>query len=354
MTEATTGTYPFLWLRDNCPTAFHPETQEREFDLLSAPETIAPETVSAGDDAIRIIWSHDGHVSAFDPTWLKARMPGRRHADAAGEPPTLWDATLGAEGIPRGDAATLMADDAALRDWMAATRRIGVGMIAGLDPDAEAGQRFARRIGHLRETNFGVTFDVRTKPNPNNLAYTAGRLPLHTDLPNQELAPGFQFLHCIENGATGGGSLFADGYRLAAALREQDPEAFALLRDTPIPFRFHDDEADIRKRDTVIRCDHDGEVEELRWSGHLTDTFDMDPETLPAYYRAYRPFMTLLRDERFIVTLRLEARQMAVFDNRRILHGRDAFDPNSGLRHLRGCYVDRGEWDSKLRVLSRR
>ena len=41
---------------------------------------------------------------------------------------------------------------------------------------------------------------------------------------------------------------------------------------------------------------------------------------------------------------------MAAFDNRRILHGREAFDPNTGFRHLRGCYVDRGEFDSRLRI----
>ncbi len=44
---------------------------------------------------------------------------------------------------------------------------------------------------------------------------------------------------------------------------------------------------------------------------------------------------------------------MVVFDNRRVLHGREAFDPASGYRRLLGCYVDRGEWDSRIRVLSR-
>jgi len=41
-----------------------------------------------------------------------------------------------------------------------------------------------------------------------------------------------------------------------------------------------------------------------------------------------------------------------VFDNRRVLHGRTEFEPN-GHRHLRGCYVDRTEFQSRLRVLAR-
>lgn len=49
----------------------------------------------------------------------------------------------------------------------------------------------------------------------------------------------------------------------------------------------------------------------------------------------------------------LGAGEMVVFDNRRVLHGRDAFDPQSGSRYLHGCYVDRGEFESRLRVLSR-
>jgi Probable taurine catabolism dioxygenase len=246
-----------------------------------------------------------------------------------------------------------MTDDRALRDWLAEVRRVGLGLVTDLDPDPLSGEAVARRVAFLRETNFGAIFEVRSKPNPNNLAYTAEALPLHTDLPNQELAPGFQFLHCVENTAKGGGSVFVDGYAVAEAMRAADPEGFALLRDIPIPFRFHDGEADLRKRDTVIRCDWEGRVAEVRWSTHLTDTFDMDPGTLRTYYPAYRKFMALMREPRFHRTLRLASGQMAVFDNRRTLHGRESFDPSTGARFLRGFYVDRGEWDSRLRVLSR-
>jgi gamma-butyrobetaine dioxygenase len=44
---------------------------------------------------------------------------------------------------------------------------------------------------------------------------------------------------------------------------------------------------------------------------------------------------------------------MLTFDNRRVLHGRTAFDPNSGPRHLQGTYLDRDLVLSRLRVLDR-
>ena len=63
--------------------------------------------------------------------------------------------------------------------------------------------------------------------------------------------------------------------------------------------------------------------------------------------------MQISRDPRYLLVRALAAGEMVVFDNRRVLHGREAFDPTSGARFLRGCYVDRGEWDSRIRVLSR-
>ena len=42
-----------------------------------------------------------------------------------------------------------------------------------------------------------------------------------------------------------------------------------------------------------------------------------------------------------------------VFDNRRVLHARNAFDLKAGRRHLQGCYIDRDELLSRIRVLER-
>jgi gamma-butyrobetaine dioxygenase len=41
-----------------------------------------------------------------------------------------------------------------------------------------------------------------------------------------------------------------------------------------------------------------------------------------------------------------------VFDNHRIVHGRAAYVADSGERHLRGCYTDRGELRSTYRALT--
>lgn len=347
--DGMTTALPTIWLRDNCPTGLHPDTQERTLDLLSLDDT--PQLTAARLDGATVVLTYaDGHISPMPVALLSAHRPGQRAFDAGLVPAAHWRADLGSNGIPRHSAGRLLAGDAAFQDWLQDTARLGLTIVTDLPNDPEAGVGLAQRIGFLRKTNFGTTFEVINKPDPNNLAYTAVALPLHTDLPNQEVPPGYQFLHCLANEAEGGGSIFADGFAMAEDLRSDNPEAFRLLAEVPIPFRFHDNTADIRVHRPVITLGADGRVIEIRYNAHLAGIFDMAADVMPAYYRAYRAFMAKTRDPHYRVTLKLQAGEMVAFDNRRVLHGRDSFDPSTGFRHLRGCYVDRGEFMSRLRL----
>ena len=48
---------------------------------------------------------------------------------------------------------------------------------------------FANSIGSIRRTNFGEFFNVKSKPNPNDLAYTSLPLAPHTDNPYRKPVP---------------------------------------------------------------------------------------------------------------------------------------------------------------------
>ncbi len=351
-TDGTTTPFPTIWLRDNCPSGLHPETDERLLDLLAIDE--APIlTFAELNGEIAVLIYADGHTSRMPVSLLSAHRPGQRAFDAGKVAARLWRADLGAASIPRHASAPILAGNHALNSWMQDTATYGLTIVDHLQDRVGAGVDIAQRIGFLRATNFGTTFEVVNKPDPNNLAYTSVALPLHTDLPNQEVPPGYQFLHCLANEATGGGSLLADGFAMAEDLRHEDPDAFRLLCEVAIPFRFHDDSADIRVHRPVITLGSEGEVIEIRYNAHLAGIFDMPAEVMPAYYRAYRAYMAKTRDSKYRLTLKLKAGEMVVFDNRRVLHGRDSFDPSTGFRHLHGCYVDRGEFFSRLRLLER-
>ena len=348
----TSTQFPTIWLRDNCPSGLHPKTRERMFDLLAVDEApVLQEALLDGDFAI--LTYNDGYTSRFPISLLSAHPPGQPTFDAGTMPAKLWRAELNSTSVPRHVAALIQVDDRALANWMHDTATFGLTVVEHLQDNIGAGVEIAERIGFLRRTNFGTTFEVINKPDPNNLAYTSVALPLHTDLPNQEVPPGYQFLHCLANEAMGGASLFADGFAMAEDLKAEDPKAFRLLCNISIPFRFHDGDTDIQIYKPVITLDGTGDVIEIRYNAHLAGVFDMDAQIMPGYYRAYRAYMIKTRDPLYGLTLKLKAGEMVVFDNRRILHGRDSFDPTTGFRHLHGCYVDRGEFTSRLRLLAR-
>jgi gamma-butyrobetaine dioxygenase len=350
-TGGSTATYPLIYLLDNDPQYFHPQTKERTVDLLALPASPTANSISVGPEYLSLHWDGELAETIVTAEWLFAHRPGQAAFDAAETGAELWDATY----LPRiksYDAAALTGDADLFSDWLRQTKRFGLTLVTGLSDDENAGVALGQSIGFLRQTNFGQTFRVETMPDPNNLAYTSLALPLHTDLPNQELPPGYQFLHCVKNGASGGESVFADAYAIAEKLRETNPKAFDLLTTVPVPYRFHDRKDDIRVHRPVISLNEKGEVYDVRYSAHLMAAFDMEPELMVEYYGAFRAFMALTRDAEFIISFKLGAGQMVVFDNRRVLHGRAAFNPATGHRLLKGFYVDRGEFDSRIRKLA--
>ena len=99
--------------------------------------------------------------------------------------------------------------------------------------------------------------------------------------------------------------------------------------------------------------DDDGRVSEIRFSNAKLQPFDVPEDQVISLYQAYFQFAELLRDPAHIIRLRLEPGDLLVFDNSRVLHGRTAYDPQSGARHLQGCYVDNDDLLSRIRVLER-
>lgn len=76
---------------------------------------------------------------------------------------------------------------------------------------------------------------------------------------------------------------------------------------------------------------------------------DAGLDRLQRYYAAYAKFRALLIGPQFMVTFALKAGDVMIMDNRRVLHGRTAFD-STGPRHLRGGYCDVDGVSSKYRA----
>lgn len=342
--------FNYHWLRDNCRSSFDPQTRERVFDIFHLPEPPRPQTAEVAGDALEIAWNGDGHRSSFRLDWLALCLEGPRR-DPADLPREPWYGNH-FPAIHRVSFAELKADKRAVASWIRALLVEGVAIVNEMPDSDEALTSLVRHMGHVRPTFFGEYFDVRTHIEPSNLAYTAKALELHTDTPAEDLAPGIQFLHCRANSVEGGDNLFLDGVAVAEDLRRISPEDFRILSETRVPFYCEHDTYDMRSRQRVIELDEHGAVSGVTISQHMADVFDLPQRELDSFYPAFCRFGRMLREERYMMRFRIQAGECIVFDNHRIVHGRDAYSATSGDRYLRGCYADRGELRSTYRVLA--
>lgn len=345
---------PAIWLRHNCPCAAcrHPNGQ-RLIELLDIPADIAPR--SARLDAagtLEVVWDADGHVSRYGAGWLAAHSLSPSARAARRKRPLLWGAEL-ARSIPRADWPEVCRSPDAERRALQAIVDCGFLILANVPTTSGAVVEVGNRLGHVRVTNYGVHFDVRSVPNPSNLAFTAVALGVHTDNPYRDPTPGLQLLHCLEADAPGGDTILVDGFKAAEDLRAQDPTAFSLLTWLPVDFRFADTGADLAARVPVISVDSDGQITAVHFNNRSMAPLDAPEDMVAPWYAAYRQFATLLRRPEAELTLRLSPGDLMVMSNIRTMHGRTAFDVNAGRRHLQGCYVDLDGLESRLRVLSR-
>ena len=61
----------------------------------------------------------------------------------------------------------------------------GVAFVTGVPAENLAVVGLTERVAFLEESHFGRYFDVESKPNPENLAYTPQALYPHNDLPSR-------------------------------------------------------------------------------------------------------------------------------------------------------------------------
>ncbi len=210
---------------------------------------------------------------------------------------------------------------------------------------------FAEKIGPVRTTNWGKLFNVVSKPNPNDLAYTALELKSHSDNPYRKPVPGIQLLHCIANESTGGDSSLVDGFSVAEYLKANHEDFYEILTQTNVNFKFTDVDVILENKTKLIELDDDRNFKQISFSGRLDYVPLLNDENLEIFYKARKCMYELCNSDQFKIKFRLSKGMIAMFDNLRTLHGRTKFDPNTGFRHLQGCYIDHDATEGKLRRL---
>ena len=213
---------------------------------------------------------------------------------------------------------------------------------------------FANSIGSIRRTNFGEFFNVKSKPNPNDLAYTSLPLAPHTDNPYRKPVPCIQLLHCIENEVAGGLSTLVDGLAVTEELKKEHPSFFQILTEIKVRFQFVDDNVVLEDWAEMIQLDENKRLKQVRFSPRLDFVPLMDKGKLELYYAARNKISEMYNSEKFRIEFKLKPGDLLMMDNYRLLHGRTEYNANEGNRFLQGCYIDYDSTEGKLKHLKRK
>ena len=343
---------PPAWLRDNCRCAgcLDPVTGQRLLSVTDLPADLAVRDVAAAGGQVTVLFHPDGHRAVFDQAWLD------RHAAGPAEPADprtedakrLWPA-VGPRPLTRAPWPRYLADPGYRRLCQQAILDDGLLLLRDVPTEPGTVLAVAASMGYVRETNYGRLFDVRVEATPANLAYTSRPIAPHTDNPYRDPVPTVQFLHCLRTAADGGDSVFVDGFRAAALLREQDPAALAVLAATPVTFSYRDTGTWLSATRPLITLDPRGRIREIRLNSRSLQPPRLGPAQAAGFYAAYRAFAELACRPAAMRTVRLAPGDCAIFDNTRILHGRTGFT-GAGGRHLQGCYADLDAIESAVAV----
>lgn len=373
-------TSPFhaVFLRDACPcpSCVDPSTQQKLFQTADIPLELRPKVQEVTADGVRLRWENDvagfpsDHETVISNDFLAnvLELQSKVRRDKTEDPNTqvYWDAAQMEKQQNFIDYQRYATTDAGVFEVVDQLWTHGLAFLENIPDDSSLIEKIATRIGPLRNSFYGTTWDVRSVPDSKNIAYTDKFLGLHMDLLYMVNPPRIQVLHSLRARAPGGESMFSDSFLAAESLRKEDLKAFRHLASFPVTYHYDNDGQHYRFTRPTIEFVGNPDVnrmsdEELavariatiNWSPPFQGPFTVDVGeggNLKGYLAAAKLFDQSLNSSQNMFEYRLKEGEAVLFDNRRVLHARRSFDAQAGERWLRGVYVDEDVWKSRIRV----
>ena len=325
---------PALWLRERAQSGTELDAQTRQ--RLFNPHDLDPDLTLLGatrqGHQIHLQFS-DGYSGDYDLSQLL-----RLATDANPLPAKiLWRSDM----EPLRFDWNFLSDPSYLLQTVTGFLQYGFIIIENSVPTDQGFSELAAKFGFVKDTAHGQSYQLVSKPDYNDLGYQPVALSPHTDMPYSNPMPGVQILQCRVNETSGGFSTLVDSVACCEQLRQEDPDAYQILADLCVQFRFDSAEESIVLDRPLLDIDSSGELQGVRYSPRVDYMPLVAEEQLRNYQRARKKLASLFTSAKFEVRFQLQSGEAVMFDNSRILHGRTAYNPNEGLRHLEGCYLDR-------------
>ncbi|KAK9238918.1 taurine catabolism dioxygenase TauD, TfdA family-domain-containing protein [Lipomyces kononenkoae] len=389
-------TFENVFLRDacSCRDCVDSSTQQRRFSTGQIPLDIRPKSVARKEnEEYEITWTaKEGcdHVSVYSQKRLEQLASSACRYNSRwrfARDTVLWDAATLQENFVSRSYDEYMNEEEAFSDIVLGLYSTGLAFLRNAPTKARTAdsevvvEKVARKIGYIKETFYGTSWDVVSLPDAKNIAYTSENLPLHMDLLYYESPPGVQLLHCITNRADGGESVYVDSFHAAYQLLDDDPTSFYHLTMFPVTFHYRNDGYHYVYTRPVIELDYfyssptpehpPVRIKCVNYSPPFQAPFEhfvTQAETVEGrldfreFIRAFNKFEKMIHTTSHQFETKFQPGDVALFMNRRVLHSRRGFklsssteshenDGNYG-RWLKGTYLDIDSFYSKLRELS--
>ncbi|KAI0123190.1 hypothetical protein BJ170DRAFT_557496, partial [Xylariales sp. AK1849] len=357
------------WLRDacDCERCIDPYSGQKTFSTTDIPyELSIQETRKAVDGSLQVLWGQDfhssgrePHVSQYSAATVKSWFTGDRQKPAIHVQQTLWDKEIFAESPSMVKYDDWMEGGDVFHAALVQLFKYGLLFLHGVPKSEDSVVSTATKIGHIMETFYGRSWDVRSKPQAENVAYTSSYLGLHQDLLYTLDPPRIQLLHCLENTCEGGESIFSDSRRAHRLMRLGPSRHIQALERTKLRYQYNKNGQFYERLRPVLpkiprkrtREQHVFWSPPFQASDQPRDKTEAGSMEYLQFLTAAKKFRALLEDEHWVYEYKLKPGQCVIFDNLRVLHGRRRFDTSSGSRWLKGTYVSSDAYISKLRTL---
>lgn len=364
--------FHFWQLRDDCkcPQCVDPHSKQRLFRTSDIPMTVRPRHVKWDGKQMQVLWKNDipGYGGLHKSNWSVEELHKPHSPFYSLHRGRKWSKNLDwGTGIMKNNQHWIsyqdyMGNEEKFAVAMRALSRMGLIFVKDIPQSREMVEKLATRIGPLRNTFYGSTWDVRSMPEAKNVAYTNQDLGFHMDLLYMKEPPGYQLLHCLENSCEGGESRFSDAFRAARLMARENPFLYDVLTKRALTYEYtHDDQLYYNRWPVFDLHPDRGSGTSIRHVNYsppfqsklpLTRAFH-DNENFGEFdllTRALRKFLRYVEHPSHVFELKLNPGECVIFENRRVLHARRQFNTGTGKRWLAGAYIDEDAALSRFNV----
>lgn len=353
------ATFHSIWLRHSpgFPDSQRPAGPKGRFPSGTCDTHLSNSSITS-DGQLQLEWS-SGQLSQHDAAWLRRYNYDQKALAQRRRPTVPWSAKTLSKDVEF-DYTELAGDEQSRLPLFEHILDHGVVLLRNVPTEPNTLTTVANWLGHVPANLYAddasqpTISDVKFDPNVAVGTSMCHFLGPHTDTCWRQTLTGLLLLHCLKAHSSGGQSIVVDGFAVAQRMREQHSESYNLLCNLPLSFGSKVGEFDDwRVQGRVISVAADGAFEGIRFNGNSFEQLELPADMIEPTYRALEIFESILYDRSLWWQPLLQPGDLLLVDNQRALHGREAFDPAGGERHLQSCSVDRDDFHMQYRRMAK-